>query len=583
MVSATHDPNSIDLQQSLNNVQQTKQEPFVSFTNNPQNVLPASSAAVISNGLFPSTIVGSSVSVGSSNQGSFGSSNQGSSDNNRLPPGSAGFGTVEAIDLGSVFINPTQQTLNTIEPQSQSLQVVSNNQGSFGSSNQGSFGSSNQGTFGSNNQGSLFTPVQPQSQSSNPGSFGSSNQGSFGSSNQGSFGQSFTPLQSANAVEQSQESFLKLTNPQQPNVNSFQQHNPNFHQSQNLDVLPSYGQTDTNVNIAVIPSNNQGSFGSAFTPNEKLPTYGNRPQPSQTFFPNNGNNDLPNYVQPIANQFGRENFQSSLSTPLAWKGANQQQQFLHNGDRLPSINSQTNLTPGFSPRPNDNERPVRFPGDASNRFDTSYETSYEDYDSYNNSPYEQYAGNGFKNEDYYVSPQQTAQQQIDYYNSQESQQTPNIVAELTKYSKKNNLVHRPRSDNSYISYPSSHEMEEPDKELIFYPSGQLVVGQSPNIGPNLRQHLLSSSNSHPISYQSANINYRHDQAPHYVVARKKPAYEGKTEMFDPMLEGDELIERSDNESEDEEENEGILPVLIRTAKDDFKLVGDVIKMAFSKR
>ena len=162
---------------------------------------------------FPSTIVGSSVSVGSSNQGSFGSSNQVSSDNNRLPPGSAGFGTVEAIDLGSVFINPTQQTLNTIEPQSQSLQVVSNNQGSFGSSNQGSFGSSNQGTFGSNNQGSLFTPVQPQSQSSNPGSFGSSNQGSFGSSNQGSFGQSFTPLQSANVVEQSQESFLKLTNP----------------------------------------------------------------------------------------------------------------------------------------------------------------------------------------------------------------------------------------------------------------------------------------------------------------------------------------------------------------------------------
>ena len=54
-------------------------------------------------------------------------------------------------------------------------------------------------------------------------------------------------------------------------------------------------------------------------------------------------------------------------------------------------------------------------------------------------------------------------------------------------------------------------------------------------------------------------------------------------MFDPMLEGDELIERSDHESIDEEENEGILPVLIRTAKDDFKLVGDVIKMAFSKR
>merc|ERR1712223_1644075 len=127
----------------------------------------------------------------------------------------------------------------------------------------------------------------------------------------------------------------------------------------------------------------------------------------------------------------------------------------------------------------------------------------------------------------------------------------------------------------YISYPSSHEMEEPDKELIFYPSGQPIVGQSPNIGPNLRQHLSSQ----PLSYQS----YQHNQAPHYVFARKKPpSYEGKTELFDPMLEGDELIERSDKTTADESE-EGLLPVLIRTAKDDFKLVGDVIKMAFSKR
>ena len=60
-------------------------------------------------------------------------------------------------------------------------------------------------------------------------------------------------------------------------------------------------------------------------------------------------------------------------------------------------------------------------------------------------------------------------------------------------------------------------------------------------------------------------------------------YEGKTENFDLMLEGNKLTERSDNESKDEEENEGILPVLIRTAKDDFKLVGDAIRMAFSKR
>ena len=59
--------------------------------------------------------------------------------------------------------------------------------------------------------------------------------------------------------------------------------------------------------------------------------------------------------------------------------------------------------------------------------------------------------------------------------------------------------------------------------------------------------------------------------------------EGKTELFDPMLEGNELIERSDKIASDESDEGGILPVLIRTAKDDFKLVGDVIKMAFSKR
>merc|ERR1712079_948965 len=49
-----------------------------------------------------------------------------------------------------------------------------------------------------------------------------------------------------------------------------------------------------------------------------------------------------------------------------------------------------------------------------------------------------------------------------------------------------------------------------------------------------------------------------------------------------MLDGEEPIERSNNESKDEEENKGILPVLIRTAKDDFKLVGDVIKMTVKK-
>ena len=62
----------------------------------------------------------------------------------------------------------------------------------------------------------------------------------------------------------------------------------------------------------------------------------------------------------------------------------------------------------------------------------------------------------------------------------------------------------------------------------------------------------------------------------------------ETELFDPLLEGDEIIERSDTGSDTElksaqQKDDGILPILIRTAKDDLKLVGDVIKMAFTRR
>ena len=569
--------NSINLQQSANAVEQ-QQESFLRLTQNPQHVLPASSAGVVSNGLFPSTIVGSSVSVGTQSE--------------NLPPGSAGFGTVEAVDLGSVFINPSPSPLqNSLQQQ---------NQNSLQQQNQNSLLPNNH-----NLQQQSLNSIQQQNLNSL--NISPNNQASIVSNNQGSFGPTLSP-----------------------NLDFIPQHNPNTfnQQSQNLDVLPVYGQSDTNVNIAVIPSNqgsfSQGSFGPTFSPNDNLPTYGNRPQSdasSQSFFPSTGN-ALPNYGQPqsqqntiLANQYNSENFQSLLDTH-AWKGANQQQQLLHNSNRLPNINSQSQLTPTFSAGPHSNERPVRFPGDANNRFDVSYE-NYDrgPYDNYDSSSFDQYAADASSNvynnqgqisyyntpqqQDYYNTPQQqngnynSQEQQADYQGSQEQQNyynpstpTPNIVAELTKYSKKNNLMHKPRSDSSgsmYISYPSSHEMEEPDKELIFYPSGQLIVGQSPNIGPNLRQHLSSQ----PLSYQSAAStsyqSYQHNQAPHYVFARKKPpSYEGKTELFDPMLEGDELIERSDKTTSNESE-EGLLPVLIRTAKDDFKLVGDVIKMAFSKR
>ena len=134
-----------------------------------------------------------------------------------------------------------------------------------------------------------------------------------------------------------------------------------------------------------------------------------------------------------------------------------------------------------------------------------------------------------------------------------------------------------------------------------YPNGQLYT--SPNnafptsdpIGPNLRYHISSQQQQ---QQQSQHSHLIHGQKPHYVMARKKslltPDYEGKTELFDPLLEGDEVIERSESvqsdsivsyspvDSSGDSQNNGLWPMLIRTAKDDLKLVGDVIKLALSR-
>lgn len=485
-MAANQNSNSINLE-SANDVEQ-QQETFLRLTNEVSNkpVSPTiSTGTLVSNDIFPSTLVSSSLSVGNSQ---------------RLPPGSAGFGTVEAVNLGSVNLqvgNSAFQSQQNFQPN----QVGQNLNQNF-----------------QHNQGFNDIVVGQNLQV-----------GNFQSQNLQHENQNFQQLQSQNFQQQQNQNFQQ---------NFPQQDNP--FQTQSLtDTLPTYGQT--NVNIQTLPS-----LGPTFSPNDNLPQYGQPSQP-QVFFPStentNNNNALPVYGQ----QFNTNNFQAS--SPLtannqAWKGANHQQHLLNSANIL---NGQSQLTPNF-PGGHSNERPVRFPEGASNRFDTYYSEENFDDQTYYDLPYNAY--NQFN----------------------PSKASPNIIAELAKYSRKTNLIHKPKP-NLYIQYPDSHEMEEPDKELILYPQGQLILNDyATTIGPRLRQYL------------------QHGQAPHYVFARKKakPSYEAETELFDPLLEGDEIIERSDDGEDtirttnSDKSEGGILPALIRTAKDDLKLVGDVIKMAFSR-
>ena len=61
----------------------------------------------------------------------------------------------------------------------------------------------------------------------------------------------------------------------------------------------------------------------------------------------------------------------------------------------------------------------------------------------------------------------------------------------------------------------------------------------------------------------------------------------RTELFDPVLEGDEdkesmaSIEREKIDATGTND-EGILPMLWRTAKDDLKLVGNVLRFALAR-
>ena len=517
--------NSIDLN-SASGVE-AQQETFLRLTDEGNAPFLPPTANTLTNDIFPATLVGSSIGFGDTND--------------RLPPGTAGFGTVESVGLGSVNIQVQNQNLDVLPtygannvqapafnnngptnfvslPNNDNLPTYGNNQQNYGTNNinQPDYGNNNinQQNYGTNN---INQPNYGTNNINQPNYGNNANLPTYGNNN---------------------NPFIQST----PNPNAFGQSTP---------APVNYGQSTLTPNV----------FGqSTLTPNfgPSTPNSNTYQQQPSTAIPN----ELPNYGQ---DSFFGSPFKASSpiqesqqNNQQTWKGANQQQQLLfQNQNVLSQLNSQTRFVK--------NERPVRFPGDANNRFDVSY----EDLDStYYDQPYEHY--------------ERESSQDYQQYYSNPSTPSPNIIAELAKYSKKNNLIYKPGANRQdpYIQYPKE-SAGEADKELILYPSGQLILNQNnqypTTIGPNLRQYLSS-------------LSFKHQQKPPpYVFARRKvPSYERETELFDPLLEGDEIIERSDTGSDDyssaqEKKDDGLLPILIRTAKDDLKLVGDVIKMAFARR
>jgi hypothetical protein len=85
---------------------------------------------------------------------------------------------------------------------------------------------------------------------------------------------------------------------------------------------------------------------------------------------------------------------------------------------------------------------------------------------------------------------------------------------------------------------------------------------SSTIGPKLESFLKASNG--PQSGQ-----YLRSQMPYYVLTKKKE------------IAGEE-DKSAANERSDKEENVGLLPMLLRTAKDDLKFVGNVIKYALAR-
>ena len=164
----------------------------------------------------------------------------------------------------------------------------------------------------------------------------------------------------------------------------------------------------------------------------------------------------------------------------------------------------------------------------------------------------------------------TFDERVDLSESEKKSQRFNIIAELAKYSNKRNLIDK-ASNDPYIKYQND---ANPSMEVIMYPSGQLVPG-STTLGPKLENFLVNNrqfSASNPLNGNKYQQYADQDSYNSYVLTRKQPEELAPTES---ALE----VNKEDFVPSDDE---GFLPKLWRSAKDDFKLVGNVLKFALSR-
>ncbi len=533
-------------------------------------------------------------------------------DNNQLPPGSAGFGSVEVLDVGD-FLDQNQNldqlpTYGASSNNNNQLPVQQNNNNIGFQDTLPTYG--NSGGSSAAVSGTIsFGPSSPASNNYGSGS-GNQNQINFGTatpipnnyagSSNNNFGTA-TPIPN-NYAGIPQNNFVTTAAPNSYSGTTIQ----SFQDTFQSDSLPTYGSSNNNANVNQQPqtnyaSSNNNPFLSNNNNNNNQQSYnsGNPGFQGQNF----GNNFVNNNDFRPSNPLNSNNVnQAGPNGP--WFGANQQQQLLYQKQQqLQALNSQSQLTnPGtnYAGSGGGAGRPVRFPGDAGNRFDQGYLSSNDDLPNYYDYDYTD--------------------------NIQPSAKLPaatstNILAELSKYSSKpKNLIYRGESSQDpYIRFPDSSQEGGGDPthgylkgsnsnlELIMYPSGQLLLGNQEQglalpgaaIGPHLR------------SYLSGQTSLQQPQRPHYVFAKKRdrglihaqggypgsqslpvpvPAYERPTELFDRLLEGDEdptsRISHeniSDDKDSTKQSSGGLWPILVRTAKDDFNFVGNVLKTVLSRK
>lgn len=224
------------------------------------------------------------------------------------------------------------------------------------------------------------------------------------------------------------------------------------------------------------------------------------------------------------------------------------------------------LQSGFSntPFPSQNgyassNRPVRFPQPETKQFannrNDQYDPHYDDDYSQHDEWYDPMTKSYHQPSTFSDSPNHSPLVPPPSYKSQFHTSSSIIAEQDSNGNRRNLLDNGDLHANQYIQYDK--DFSSKGSEIIMYPSGQLMLGVDPyepsssTIGPKLESYLGASYNDG---------QKLRNQMPYYVLTKKKD---------------------DDEESKEKNEGAGILPMLLRSAKDDLKLVGNVIKYALA--